>query len=55
MKLKSAFFLNLLIILGFSTLTTLSYYSEHASVATGFFGACTIVFLMLLPACSTKN
>jgi hypothetical protein len=55
MKIKSAFFANLMIILGFAALTGLSYYAKNTETATGFFGACTIVFLMLLPACSTKN
>jgi hypothetical protein len=56
MKLKSAFFFCLVITLMFGALTGLSYYAfDKAELVTEFFGACTMVFLMILPACSTTH
>jgi hypothetical protein len=52
---KSGFFMCLVIVLVFGTLMTLSYYCNlnGARCPTGFFGVITLVFLMILPACST--
>lgn len=55
MKLKSAFFACLMVALGFTLLTLLSYSQNMEGYVTDFFGACAMVFLMILPACSTKN
>lgn len=51
---KSAFFINLLMIISFGILTYMSGEMKLGYVTT-FFGCCTIVFTMILPACSTKN
>jgi nitrate/nitrite transporter NarK len=54
MKLKSAFALCSAYVIAFGTLTGLSIYLEILET-TAFFGACTTVFLILLPACSIKK
>jgi hypothetical protein len=55
MKLKSAFTINLLIITAFTLLAVLSYNLNIKNSLTPFFIALAVIFLMILPACSTKR
>lgn len=56
MKRNSAFVMCLIIVILFGALTGLSVYLniDNGSIAP-FFGACTLVFTMLLPMCSTTR
>lgn len=53
MKRNSGFALCLYNVIGGAALTGLSVYLEIPTVA--FFAMYTLIMLMLLPACSTKN
>ena len=57
--IKSAFFANLIIILMFGATTILCALAninhEGATAPTEFFAITTLVFLIILPACSTKE
>jgi len=54
MKLfKTAFGLNLLVVLMFSFISFLAYMADVD--VSGFFAICAIVFLVLLPACSREE
>ena len=55
--LKSAFFINLIIVLTFGFVTWLCYICnlDGANCPTMFFGIVTLIFLMILPACSTEK
>ena len=55
--IKSAFFINLVVILTFSFVTWLCYECNQngANCPTMFFGICALVFMMILPACDTKR
>ena len=56
--IKSAFFANLLMTLSFIFLAVLSVIGNaeyNAGLPTEFFVCCSIIFLIILPACSTKE
>ena len=56
---KSAFMLNLALILTFFIMGGLSAYANYSNInataPTGFFFVAGIVLLIILPKCSTKN
>ncbi len=52
---KSAFNLDLIIILLFTGLAALAHFTKAGSQLTPFFGVCAITFLIILPACSKTN
>jgi len=51
---KTAFNLDLAVVFAFALLTVLAQLSG-ATIVVPFFGACTIVFLAMLPFCSKTN
>ena len=55
MKLKSAFAFCLLLIAGFIGLATLAELYLQDTEISIFFCCATVVFLVMLPACSMKN
>ena len=57
--LKSAFMLDLIVIAIFFVMAFISYLANSVNIngtaPTGFFVVCGVVFLIILPKCSTKN